>query len=377
MLVNLIRQEFPRKSEKHRTADQRSKDDIILARGFSSCCQGNASEDKHNNESEKKLRAGLSQAPGFCRKRYECLEKARVALLGSKSGRSYAPVQMWKPLISIPVKTPILQLQGQSMKYRVKTRFEHNGRESTNVDKNSAGTTRELFPEESRQTISGNGNRRVLNRATNCDCSGMKSFRAALDSLQNEKQHAGNSVTTNPVLSGTPQGMKVRRREHYDGEFSLATQSKKATRHTGHRTDSSQEYNGLLGVRENSLKAKPNVECCDAKLTNSTNQTCCLKVLSPRRIPKSGQQSQTRSAPDVVNLPLELKFGVRNPTRRCTSCDCFKRQTPRPGTTRSFKGLAGLEPLTGREEPSRDLQAELENKNLKNEWISSPVQKLY
>ena len=98
-------------------------------------------------------------------------------------------------------------------------------------------------------------------------------------------------------------------------------------------------------------------------------QTSRSSFLSRQNSQGGWQQIRWRSLPDIAYSSRELKFGVQNSTRRSVSCKSSWRQDLKwaAGKT-SVKGHAGLEPILGREEPSKNLHAELGN-----EWHRMPL----
>lgn len=114
----------------------------------------------------------------------------------------------------------------------------------------------------------------------------------------------------------------------------------------------------FLALLEESLKKKLNPEYIDiipSRLNRSTavrspqfdNNSTTLSRLFPRQVIKEDR------------LPVELKFGIRNP-KKLNSHTALKRpDVARPKTESSFY-RGKLEPLLPREKPSKNLHAELE-----------------
>lgn len=120
----------------------------------------------------------------------------------------------------------------------------------------------------------------------------------------------------------------------------------------------------FLALLEASLKKKMNPEYIDiipSRLNRSIavrspqidNNSTTYPRLSPRQVIKEER------------LPVELKFGVRNPKKVNFSAALKRPNVARPKTELSFY-RGKLEPLLPREKPSKNLHAELEREEAGN-----------
>lgn len=125
----------------------------------------------------------------------------------------------------------------------------------------------------------------------------------------------------------------------------------------------------FLTLLEESLKKKLNPEYIDiipSRLNRSTavgspqfdNNSTTLCRLFPRQVIKEDR------------LPVELKFGIRNPKKLNSHTASKRPDVARPKTELSFY-RGKLEPLLPREKPSKNLHAELEKEEVGKKTTTS------
>lgn len=125
----------------------------------------------------------------------------------------------------------------------------------------------------------------------------------------------------------------------------------------------------FLALLEASLKKKLNPEYIDiipSRLNRSTT------VRSPQfdNISTTYSRISPRQGIKEERLPLELKFGIRNPAKKLNSSAVLKRpEVARPKIELSFY-RGKLEPLLPREKPSENLHAELEREEAGGKTIN-------
>lgn len=171
--------------------------------------------------------------------------------------------------------------------------------------------------------------------------------------LAHENNKAKETVDTIPI---SVMGFKGKQNSTVANK-NISSQKEDSKEHT-RDVENSKDGQIFLALLEESLKKKLNPEYIDI-IPSKLNRFTAVKSPQFENNSTTWSRPFPRHVTKEDTLPIELKFGIRNP-KKLNSHVVFKRpDVARPKTELSFY-RGKLEPLLPREKPSKNLHEELE-----------------